>query len=109
RAEHRRGQHDQRAQRIENAAALHASPCCGLGVTTWMKETCDVKRIAILSVLVLTTSCAVREANLRTFDNQRPPTNIERSAILDDIRRTFLDPYSVRDAAISNAASSMAI
>ena len=68
-----------------------------------------MKRLVILSILLLTSACAVREANLKMFDNQRPTTPAERATILADIKATFLDPYSIRDAAISNAAPSMGL
>src|SRR5262245_53489501 len=66
-------------------------------------------RYTVICALLLTSACAVRETNLRTFDDQRPITPAERAAILADIKRTFLDPYSVRDAEISNAAPSMSL
>jgi hypothetical protein len=68
-----------------------------------------MKQLIALSVVMLTSGCAVREANLHIFDNQRPATAAERAAILTDIKSTYLDPYSIRDAAISNAAPSMGL
>jgi hypothetical protein len=67
-------------------------------------------RAAVAAVcLTLLTGCAVREANLRRFVDQRPPLPSERAAILREIKSTFFDPYSVRDAEISNASPSMTI
>jgi len=62
--------------------------------------------VAIVTAL---TGCAVREANLRRFVDQRPPLPAERTAILREIKSTFFDPYSVRDAEISNASPTMTI
>ena len=61
----------------------------------------------LLLVLLLNSACAVREANLRMLDDQRPTTLSERTSILAHIKDNFLDPYSIRDAEISQAAPSM--
>jgi hypothetical protein len=65
-----------------------------------------MKQLAILSVLLLSSGCAIREHNLHMFDNQRPATSTERAVILAHIKNTFLDPSSIRDAEVSNAATS---
>lgn len=61
----------------------------------------------LLLVLSLNSACGVREANLRTFDDQRRTTLSERTSILAHIKSSFLDPYTIRDAEISQAAPSM--
>lgn len=62
-----------------------------------------------LIVCLLLSGCAVREANLKMFDNQRPASGAERSAIVANIKTTFFDPYSIRDAQISNAVEGTGI
>ena len=59
----------------------------------------------LLLVLLLNSACAVREANLRMLDDQRPTTSLERTSILAHIKGNFLDPYSIRDAEISRASA----
>jgi hypothetical protein len=59
--------------------------------------------------LLLNSACAVREANLRMFDHRRPTTPSERASILANIKASYFDPYSIRDAEISNAAPTMGI
>ena len=66
-----------------------------------------ITRAIVLATLLLNTACAIREDNLRMFDDQRPVTPAERAAVVADITRTFLDPYSIQDAEISYAAPSM--
>ena len=68
-----------------------------------------MKRSIIFMTLLLNTACAVREANLQMFDNQRPTTPSERASILANIKASYFDPYSIRDAEISNAAPTMGI
>ena len=68
-----------------------------------------MKRSMLLMILLLNSACAVREANLRMFDNQRPTIPSERAAILANIKASYFDPYSIRDAEISHAAPSMGI
>lgn len=63
----------------------------------------------ILASTLLTSGCAVREANLRMFNDQRPTTATERAAVITEAKSTFLDPYSVRDPQISYAAPSMTV
>jgi hypothetical protein len=72
-----------------------------------MKELMSMKKSTLLLVLLLNSACAVREANLRTFDDQRSTTSLERASILAHIKSSFFDPYSIRDAEISHAAPSM--
>lgn len=66
-------------------------------------------RLIILAAALATSGCEIREANLRTFNDQRPTTAAERNAILTDVKKTFLDPYSIRDPEISYAAPSAMI
>lgn len=60
-------------------------------------------------VLLLLAGCGVREANLKMFDNQRPASVDERAAIAANIKTSFFDPYSIRDAQISSAVVSTGI
>ncbi|QDM32697.1 hypothetical protein FNL55_16075 [Tardiphaga sp. vice352] len=55
------------------------------------------------AALVL-SGCAVREANLRRFEDQRPLTPQQRAMMVSEVRAKFFDPYSIRDAQISNAS-----
>jgi hypothetical protein len=57
---------------------------------------------------VFLSGCAIREANLKTFDNQRPLTANERFALITKIKNTYFDPYSIRDAEVSEVAPSAA-
>jgi hypothetical protein len=67
-------------------------------------------RIALVgSLTILFAGCAVREANMRIFERQRPVNDQERKAIIEHIRTTYFDPYSVRDAEISHSAPSAGI
>jgi hypothetical protein len=43
------------------------------------------------------------------FDNQRPASVDERAAIAANIKTSFFDPYSIRDAQISSAVVSTGI
>src|SRR5450759_4653806 len=63
-----------------------------------------IKFGSILIIGLLVSGCAIRETNLKRYDNQRPPTAVERATILNSIRNSFFDPYSIRDAEISNSA-----
>lgn len=54
-----------------------------------------------MCVLVL-SGCVSAEQYASVYANQRPATTEERQAVLAQIRTTLFDPYSVRDAAISN-------
>jgi len=61
-------------------------------------------RVVLLNTLALALAgCATVEANSKMFERQRPVTDLERMAILEHIRNSFFDPYSIRDAEISNA------
>jgi|GEM_PF-1299242 hypothetical protein len=56
----------------------------------------------VLLSLVLCAGCATAEDVANVYQRQRPPTAEERARVLADIRVVLFDPYSVRDAAISN-------
>jgi hypothetical protein len=43
------------------------------------------------------------------FDNQRPASVEERAAIVANIKSTYFDPYSIRDAQISGAVEGTGI
>jgi hypothetical protein len=53
---------------------------------------------------LLLAGCVASSEQLSTvYASQRAPTTGERQQIIAHIRNTFFDPYSVRDAEISNA------
>lgn len=62
-----------------------------------------------LFICLSVSGCGVREANLMMFDNQRPASAAERSAIVAHIKNTYFDPYSIRDAEISSAVEGTGI
>ena len=51
-----------------------------------------MKRSTLLLVLPLNSACAVREANVRMLDDQRPTTLSERTSILAHIKATSSTP-----------------
>jgi hypothetical protein len=68
-----------------------------------------VTKAAVVAMSVALAGCAVRQANLRMFEDQRALSNEQRAALASEVRRTFFDPYSIRDAEISNAAPTITL
>ena len=63
----------------------------------------------VLPLLIGLTGCAVREANLHAIDNQGPLSDKARTEIANEVRNTFFDPYSIRDAEVSSAVPTMTL
>jgi hypothetical protein len=66
------------------------------------------KLLCLIFTSLLLSACAIRETNLKAFDNQRPLTANERYALISKIKNTYFDPYSVRDAEVSEVAPTSA-
>lgn len=63
-------------------------------------------RIAIIiAASTLLASCVSSEQMQQVFSSQTPPTSEEKTAAVKYIKETFYDPYSVRDASISNVVT----
>jgi hypothetical protein len=63
-------------------------------------------------MLPMLAGCGVREANLarneansQMYALQVAPSALQRKLILDHVRDNYFDPYSIRDAEISNSVS----
>lgn len=50
-------------------------------------------------------SCVTQEQMNSIYASQRPPSAEIKAAAIAHIRETFFDPYSIRDAAISNVVT----
>ena len=61
-----------------------------------------MKRLVVWGLCFVLGACVSAEQYASVYANQRPPTAEERQAVLAQIRVTLFDPYSVRDATISN-------
>lgn len=61
--------------------------------------------VALLVPLFALAGCVSSEQLASVYAAQRAPTSEERSALAATLRTTLFDPYSVRDAAISNVMS----
>ncbi len=65
-----------------------------------------MNRFLLLSVAVVGLSgCVTQEQVDKVFASQRPPTAAEKAAIVNGARDYLVDPYSVRDAEISNVVT----
>lgn len=53
--------------------------------------------------------CVTAEQAAAVYGNQRPATPEERAQLVETLRKTLFDPYSVRDAEISNVLSPKAV
>lgn len=63
-------------------------------------------RIALLAIITLYLSgCVSTETQLKIIHSQRTPSPAIKSAVIDYVRTTFFDPYSLRDAQISNVVT----
>jgi hypothetical protein len=56
-------------------------------------------------VAALLGSCVSSEQMQDVFNSQRPPTAAEKQAAITYIKANFFDPYSIRDASLSNVVS----
>ncbi|MDX8521127.1 hypothetical protein [Mesorhizobium dulcispinae] len=61
-----------------------------------------MKRLTVLSAALALAGCVTQEQVDKVVATQRPATTAEKSAIVSAARDYFVDPYSVRDAEISN-------
>lgn len=60
---------------------------------------------AILGAGIMLTSCVTPEQVQKVYDSQVAPTGAIKTAVVKHVRETFYDPYSLRDAQISNVLS----
>jgi len=56
----------------------------------------------LILVVALLSGCVTQEQVDKVFASQRPVTASEKAAIVSAARDHFIDPYSIRDAEISN-------
>ncbi|SCX00802.1 hypothetical protein DSM25558_0180 [Agrobacterium sp. DSM 25558] len=59
-----------------------------------------IATVALLSALL--SSCVTAEQATQMYGAQTPASPVIRAAIVEHVRNTFFDPYSIRDAEISN-------
>jgi hypothetical protein len=59
----------------------------------------------IIAASTLLASCVSSDQMQQIFNSQAPPTSDERAAAIRYIKDTFYDPYSIRDASISNVVT----
>lgn len=64
-----------------------------------------VKWLTVGLVALAVSGCVTREQVDGVLASQRPPTASEKAAIVNAARDVLFDPYSVRDAEISNVVS----
>lgn len=59
--------------------------------------------VRCLTICLLLSGCASQGTTASIFDSQRPLSVAERASIINYVKAKFFDPYSIRDATISNA------
>ncbi|MBX4992886.1 hypothetical protein ABID08_002057 [Rhizobium binae] len=64
-----------------------------------------MKRTILLVGVGVLSGCVSAEQLDKIYGSQMPPTAAERAAAITYIKSTFYDPYSIRDASISNAVT----
>ncbi|TAW88373.1 hypothetical protein ELI13_06360 [Rhizobium ruizarguesonis] len=62
-----------------------------------------MKRTILLAGVAVVSGCVSAEQLDKIYGSQTTPTAAERAAAVAYIKTTFYDPYSIRDASISNA------
>ncbi len=63
------------------------------------------KIAAVICVGLSLSACVTQEQVKKVMDSQRPVTASEKAAIVNKARDYFFDPYSIRDAEISNVVT----
>ncbi|MDR9782274.1 hypothetical protein [Rhizobium redzepovicii] len=64
-----------------------------------------MKRAFLLAGVAVLSGCVTAEQLDKIYGSQTPPTAAERAAAVAYVKSTFYDPYSIRDASISNAVT----
>lgn len=64
-----------------------------------------MKRTILLAGVAVLSGCVSAEQLDKIYGSQTPPTTAERAAAVTYVKTTFYDPYSIRDASISNAVT----
>lgn len=61
-----------------------------------------MKRLLVVTIAMALSGCVTQEQVDKVYASQRPVTAAEKAAIVNGARDYLVDPYSVRDAEISN-------
>ena len=63
-------------------------------------------RVALVfATAFILASCVTPEQMQKVYDSQEEPTPGVKAAVIKHVRENFFDPYSIRDAQISNVVS----